>query len=489
MPLRMPLSWQRLALLLIICVVPTTLLWSFRQAPFVSDDRWFATGALIADGSTWLMSRWPHPFGPANAWRPLVILSYLLTRAWSDGTPIAYHLTNFALHGLNAALLAAIIWRLGGSLIAGFIGGLLFAIHPMTHENVVWISGRTYPLAALFGLALLWWTASGHGRSMIVQHAVGIALLAGALMSYEAAVTLPVMVGVLWFALDGRHAWLDRLRAMVMFAAPYVIVLALYFAFRWFVVSSLAGDTDVWRHGTAPSPFLKSGRIRLFENVVAFATRLFTGDYDARFDGVNALRICATMASATLAAIAVWGAAGVGHREVRWRAIGAIVLAGVAFVPGALATAFIDRLTYLSLAGVLCALALGLSAMLVRAGRVGRSAIVAVAMLAAVCWAAELRGRGAEWQHAGDIAESLLDQLVALEPAPPPGASLHFLDVPLQFRSAYIFVTYFHHSVRQRYHREDLDVITHNDGPPLQGVVIFRWDQQTERLQRYEALR
>ncbi len=84
------LSWQRVALLLLICVVPTALLWSFRHASFVSDDRWFATGTLVAEGRTWLTSRWPHPFGPANAWRPLVILSYLQTRAWSDGTPLVY---------------------------------------------------------------------------------------------------------------------------------------------------------------------------------------------------------------------------------------------------------------------------------------------------------------------------------------------------------------------------------------------------------------
>ncbi len=486
--------WRRAALLLLICVVPTALLWSFRHAAFVSDDRWFATGTLVAEGRTWLTSRWPHPFGPAHAWRPLVIFSYLLTRAWSDGTPLVYHLTNFALHGINAALLAAIIWRVGGSLIAGCIGGLLFAIHPMTHENVVWISGRTYPLAALFGLALLWWTASGRGRSLIVQQVVGLSLFAAALMSYEAVVTLPVLIGVVWYAAasDDRLDTWQRLRSALIISLPYLVVLVLYFALRWLVVSSFAADSDVWRHGTMANPFLKSARMRLFENVLAFATRLFNGD------GVLIDRV--TLASAALAGLAAWGA--VRSREMRWRACGAIVLAGVAFAPGALAPNYIDRLAYLSLACVMAAVAFGLSAIELRATRAGRVAIAALVVVTAVSWAAQSRVRAAEWQHAGEIAESLLDQLVALEPTPSAGASLHFVDVPKQFRAAYVYITYFHHSVRQRYGREDLDVVQ-DDGMTVEEVerqlraqpaasrevVLFRWDAQTERLQRYDDLR
>ncbi len=396
------LSWQRVALLLLICVVPTALLWSVRHASFVSDDRWFATGTLVSEGHTWLTPRWPHPFGPANAWRPVVILSYLLTRAWSDGTPMVYHLTNFALHGINAALLAAIIWQLGGSLFAGCIGGLLFAIHPMTHENVVWI------------------------------------------------------------------------------------------ALRWLVVSSFAADSDVWRHGTMTNPFVKSARLRLFENVLAFATRLFNGD-DVLIDRT-------ILASAALAGLAAWGA--VRNRERRWRACGAIVLAGVALAPGALAPNYIDRLAYLSLACVMAAVAFGLSAFEMRATRAGLVVMAALVVVAMVCWAAQSRVRAAEWQHAGEMAESLLDQLVALEPTPSAGASLHFVDVPRQFRAAYVYITYFHHSVRQRYGREDLDVVQddgmtveeverqmHAQPAPSREVVLLRWDAQTERLQRYDVLR
>ncbi len=273
---------------------------------------------------------------------------------------------------------------------------------------------------------------------------------------------------------------------------PYVVVLVLYFALRWLVVSSFAGDSDVWRHGTMANPFLKSARIRLLENLLAFAARLFNGD-DVLIDP-------ATLASAALAVLAAWGA--VRNRETRWRTCGAIVLAGVAFAPGALAPTYIDRLAYLSLACVMAAVAFGLSAIERRATRAGRAAIAALAVVTMVCWAAQLRVRAAEWQHAGDIAESLLDQLVALEPAPSAGASLHFVDVPKQFRAAYVYITYFHHSVRQRYGREDLDVVQ-DDGMTVEDVetqvqaqprssrevVVFRWDARTERLQRYDDLR
>lgn len=491
-------GWWRIAAICALAAVPAALLWPFRDAAFVSDDRWFATVPFVDRSGHWLIAPWPHPFGPAHAYRPLVLLTYTLTLWYSSGSAFVFHLTNFLIHGATAALLGVLLWRLSGSWVAGVFGGLIFAIHPITHENVVWISGRTYPLAALFGMALLCWTSVELRTARWLRHAVGVGLLAGALLSYEMAVTLPLMVLAIRFYTDPQQGNSNLRRGIraVRFAAPYFGVLAAYLIFRWAVLSSFSGDFMVWRHGTHPSPLLKNVRLRMLDNVGTLVSRLLNAD-DAPFGPLLSLRTASSVATAVLAGIATWGVARC--RDTRGLALGALALATVAFAPAVVGPGYTDRLTYLTLAGIAGFLAIGLTAAWPRLPSAGRIALVFGIFATLVCWGTRYRALGSDWQHAGVISESLLDQLVALEPTPAPRAQLHFVDIPDTFGAAHVYLTYFHHSVRHRYRRDDLVIVTHL-GEPISAIVatltastakntddpsevsLFRWDEQTERL-------
>jgi tetratricopeptide (TPR) repeat protein len=56
---------------------------------------------------------------------------------WKDN-PFGYHLTNIALHALGALLAWRLFSRLG--VRQAWLGGLLFAVHPLTAESVAWVS-------------------------------------------------------------------------------------------------------------------------------------------------------------------------------------------------------------------------------------------------------------------------------------------------------------------------------------------------------------
>jgi hypothetical protein len=546
---RTAVPWWRIALLGVLGVLPTALLWPFRNTAFVADDRWFATVPLVDAAAHWLTAPWPHPFGPAHAYRPLVLLTYALTQWYASGTPLAFHLTNLLLHGANAALLAALLWRVSGSWLAGILAGVMFAIHPITHENVVWISGRTYPVAALFGLALLGWTSLDLRAPRWppwLRHAIGCVLLIAALMSYEMAVTLPLMVAIIRFRMDpGRRPALNaaaerpqdanmapplprpppppqspsqspsqshRWRRTMQFTAPYFTVVAAYLLFRWAVVSSFAGDSIVWRHGLNPSPWMMRVHLRMLVNTGALASRLLNAD-DALFGSWWSLRTSTTLAGAAVVAIATAGVVRSRDRQVHALALGALALAAIAFAPAVVGPAYVDRLTYLTAAGAASFLALGVTAAWRRASQASRITIAACTLTALVCWSVRYQALGAEWQHAGAIAESFLNQLVVVEPAPASHASLHFADVPERIGAAYIYVTYLHHSVRQRYGRDDLEIVAHGDDETIPAlvakldaaddaddaddatyaghadgdsvsreVVLFRWDADAERL-------
>lgn len=83
-------------------------------------------------------------------YRPLVSLSYWATWELAGTDPLPYHVTNLVLH---AAVSLLVLWIgvlvTGGSRATGLLAALLFAVHPVHVEPVVWVSGRTDLLAAL----------------------------------------------------------------------------------------------------------------------------------------------------------------------------------------------------------------------------------------------------------------------------------------------------------------------------------------------------
>lgn len=90
--------------------------------------------ALRAPGGWW--EPWVRPQG--MDYFPLKgSLQWLEWHLWG-AQPLGYHLVNLGLHVASALL----VWRLLGALGArcAFLGGLLFAVHPLAVESVAWIS-------------------------------------------------------------------------------------------------------------------------------------------------------------------------------------------------------------------------------------------------------------------------------------------------------------------------------------------------------------
>jgi hypothetical protein len=128
------------------------LLWPFRAAGLVADDIFFVGVYRFTSWGDLLLGPWPHPLGVTSGWRPLSLVSYLFSEWTTCGNPAGYRMLGYVLHVTAAALLAALVAGLAGRGLAGVLAGALFAVHPIVHENVIWISGRTYPLSAVFAL-------------------------------------------------------------------------------------------------------------------------------------------------------------------------------------------------------------------------------------------------------------------------------------------------------------------------------------------------
>jgi tetratricopeptide (TPR) repeat protein len=185
--------------------------------------------------------------GEGSYYRPLVFATFALEAQAVGEAPSLFHATNLALHALVACLLFAAAVALGAERAVALgaerrvalAGALLFALHPVQSEAVLYVSGRTDVLGAVFALATLllharaarWRDAPalpGAGAGAVLCFALSLACK-------ESLAALPVAlaVGDRLFAPPRRRA----LRACLLGLWPYALVLAAYAGWR----ASLAG--------------------------------------------------------------------------------------------------------------------------------------------------------------------------------------------------------------------------------------------------------
>ncbi len=87
---------------------------------------------------------------------PLTFVSFALNYAIGGIDPFSYHLVNLLLHAINALLVSWLMLSLTRNRAIALLLGLLFAVHPVNTETVVWATARKELLSSFFAfLALL----------------------------------------------------------------------------------------------------------------------------------------------------------------------------------------------------------------------------------------------------------------------------------------------------------------------------------------------
>ncbi len=150
---------------------------------------------------------------------PLTLISYQLEHAMFGLWPAGYHFTNLMLHIANALLVFAIITMLLRNRTLGCVVALLFAIHPIQTEAVLWAAARKDLLSSLFflGSLCLYLRYRESEKPVTYWASVGVFLLS--LLSKVSGLLLPfVLLGIDW--VQGRK-WTKR---MFMEKIPYLIL-------------------------------------------------------------------------------------------------------------------------------------------------------------------------------------------------------------------------------------------------------------------------
>src|SRR5262249_43445823 len=136
------------------------------QSGFV---RWSDYETLVQNpyyrGLTWHHLYWMFTTFHLGNYRPLTWVTFAVDYTFWGMNPFGYHLTSLLLHGVNSILVYFIAVRLlslaflvsaasasAHLKVAGGLAALLFSVHPLRCEPVLWLSGRGHLLTALFFL-------------------------------------------------------------------------------------------------------------------------------------------------------------------------------------------------------------------------------------------------------------------------------------------------------------------------------------------------
>lgn len=157
-------------------------------------------------------------------YHPLTSLTWNIEYTLFGADPFYYHLDNLLLHLINSSLVFILISRFFKSNGIGLFSALLFAIHPMHVENVVWLSSRKDLVYGLFFLlSLISYNRFTEEKS---RRAYGFAILffVLSLLSKVNAIVIPAIF-ILFDWYRGRTDWVNIiLRKLPWFALSGIMI-------------------------------------------------------------------------------------------------------------------------------------------------------------------------------------------------------------------------------------------------------------------------
>jgi hypothetical protein len=359
-------------------------------------------------------------------YRPFVFLFVRLEAvAFGWAHPAGYLLVNLLVHAGNAALVAALAWRLFGSRAGAATAGALFLLSTWSSEAVFWMSGA-FDLWATAGtlvvLNVIVRTAvADPARAWPASVAIPLVVLAGAvaLFAKESAVTL-VVLGPL-VVLAGRDAvsW----RRLMPIVGILLVMTGVYLALRSRALSTLGGAYGDWW------TLIRGASVGRNLYSYAHAIALPPVAHDVAWKIVGTARVTGPVAVAGL--LLLLGAACLRVRQL----LPIVAALAISIVPvvwlgmSAMSSAS-GRVLYQP--GVFVALwcGIGVVSLAAHAGRLARPALLVACGAVAVHHLTSLDAQRRHWTHATRLARSSIEQF---RPYVGRAGHIHVTNLPFWF--------------------------------------------------------
>ena len=175
--------------------------------------------------------------GNGGIWMPFTYITFMADITFWGGGWKVHHAVNVVLHGLNAILVFCLLLRMANLfrkgkrpdiILMSLAGALIWSLHPMRAEAVVWVASRKEELWSLFALSasLCWIKFLESDGSWSYVATIGLSVLA--CFSKPTAVAFPLLAFTLQFGLFGLNRFRLRHYLPMLFISLSVGVIAVY---------------------------------------------------------------------------------------------------------------------------------------------------------------------------------------------------------------------------------------------------------------------
>jgi Flp pilus assembly protein TadD len=171
----------------------------------IDDPGYVTNNEFVQRGLDRANVAWAFTTTAQGNWHPLTWLSLMLD-AQLGGTQSArlFHLTNLALHLVNALLMFHVMWRMTRRTWRSAFVAALFAVHPLHVESVAWIAERKDVLSTLCWLLTMLAYVRYVERPGGARYGLLLLVYAAGLLTKPMLVTLPLLLLLLDYWPLGR---------------------------------------------------------------------------------------------------------------------------------------------------------------------------------------------------------------------------------------------------------------------------------------------
>lgn len=247
--------------LLLSCIILLSIAAVYGQAAgfdfFQVDDTVYITeNPHLQQGFNIRNITWALTTTRGATWQPMVWLSYLLDYQIAGLSAGWYHFVNIVLHALNALLLFSVFRRYTGSFYRSAFVALLFAVHPLHVESVVWIAERKDVLSTFWGLLGIYFYGSYfHSRKKYRYILVAVCFFLS-LTAKPMFITLPFVLLLLDYwplhRMGAGPAGLARKAGRLVFEKLPLFFITVIMSVVFFMVHKHSGDVvpaNAWPAG------------------------------------------------------------------------------------------------------------------------------------------------------------------------------------------------------------------------------------------------
>jgi tetratricopeptide (TPR) repeat protein len=231
---------------LVIAAAAVLAFWPALRGAWIWDDGLEIAANPLVHGPEGWWKAWVAPYG--MDYLPLKgTLQWIQWHLWGAHV-LGYHASNLALHIGGSLLLWRVLGKLGVRL--AWIGGLLFAIHPMAAESVAWISEfkntLSFPAVLLALCHYMDWDATAGASDGSRPYLFSLFWFAAAMLCKTSVVLFPFFLLALVLWRRGRIGATD-LRAVAPFFAVSLLLGLVALKFQWERAMGLAAGPGGWR--------------------------------------------------------------------------------------------------------------------------------------------------------------------------------------------------------------------------------------------------